>query len=306
MKSEQILARPPLVLSQEQREFYFESGYLLLEGFVSRQWLDRLWEVSNEFIERSRGLKQSNTTLALEPTHSAENPRLRRLIDPTEHHPLYWEYVSQGPLADVAEDLLGPAFKFHHSKLNFKWSSGGEEIQWHQDIQFYPHTNYSVAAFGLYLSDVDDEMGPMGVIPGSHKGEIHDQYDEHDQWVGHIGEDALRRVDLNKVEWLTGPAGSVTVHNCRTVHGSLPNMSDRGHCTWTCESGRPLLLHTCTAADALPLTSRPSQTSHEGRMIRGEPARWVEFDADACQLPPDRSDQPGVTIFSSQNRERSV
>ena len=297
MKSEQILARPPLVLSHEQREFYFENGYLLLKRFVSRQWLDRLRDVSDEFIERSRGLTESNTTLALEPTHSAENPRLRRLIDPTEHHPLFWEYVSQGPLADVAEDLLGPAFKFHHSKLNFKWSSGGEEIKWHQDIQFYPHTNYSVAAFGLYLSDVDDEMGPMGVIPGSHKGEIHDQYDEHDQWVGHIGEDALQRVDLDKVEWLTGPAGSVTVHNCRTVHGSLPNTSDRG---------RPLLLHTCTAADALPLTSRPSQTSHEGRMIRGEPARWVEFDADACQLPPDRSSQPGVTIFSSQNRERSV
>jgi len=297
MKSEQILAKPPLVLSHEQREFYFENGYLLLKRFVSRQWLDRLRDVSDEFIERSRGLTESNTTLALEPTHSAENPRLRRLIDPTEHHPLFWEYVSQGPLADVAEDLLGPAFKFHHSKLNFKWSSGGEEIKWHQDIQFYPHTNYSIAAFGLYLSDVDDEMGPMGVIPGSHKGEIHDQYDEHDQWVGHIGEDALQRVDLDKVEWLTGPAGSVTVHNCRTVHGSLPNTSDRG---------RPLLLHTCTAADALPLTSRPSQTSHEGRMIRGEPARWVEFDADACQLPPDRSSQPGVTIFSSQNRERSV
>ncbi|TDJ17431.1 MAG: hypothetical protein E2O65_08205 [Gammaproteobacteria bacterium] len=144
---------------------------------------------------------------------------------------------------------------------------------------------------------MDHEMGPMGVIPGSHKGEIHDQYDEQDQWVGHIGEDALRRVDLDKVEWLTGPAGSVTVHNCRTVHGSLPNMSDRG---------RPLLLHTCSAADALPLTPRPSQTSHEGRMIRAQPARWVEFDADACQLPPDRSNQPGVTIFSTQNREHSV
>ena len=297
MKSEQILARPPLVLSQEQREFYFENGYLLLPEFVSPEWLERLREVSNAFIERSRGLMESDTVLALEPTHSAENPRLRRLIDPTEHHPIYWEYVSQGPLADVAEDLLGPAFKFHHSKLNFKWSSGGEEIKWHQDIQFYPHTNYSVAAFGLYLSGVDHEMGPMGVIPGSHRGEIHDQYDEQDQWVGHIGEDALRRVDLDKVEWLTGPAGSVTVHNCRTVHGSLPNKSDRS---------RPLLLHTCTAADALPLTPRPSQTSHEGRMIRGQPARWVEFDADACQLPPDRSNQPGVTIFSSQNREPSV
>jgi ectoine hydroxylase len=269
----------------------------LLEAFISREWLDRLWEVSNTFIERSRRLTESDAMLALDPAHSMENPRLRRLIDPTEHHPLYWDYVSRGPLVDVAEDLLGPAFKFHHAKLNFKWSSGGEEIKWHQDIQFYPHTNYGVAAFGLYMSDVDDEMGPMGVIPGSHKGEIHDQYDAHDQWVGHIGDDALERVNLNKVKWLTGPAGSVTVHNCRTVHGSLPNMSDRS---------RPLLLHTYSAADALPLTPRSTKTSHEGRMIRGEPARWVEFDAESCQLPPDRSNQSGVTIFSSQNRERSV
>jgi ectoine hydroxylase-related dioxygenase (phytanoyl-CoA dioxygenase family) len=297
MKSEQILARPPRVLSREQREFYFENGYLLLEEFVSRQWLDRLWEVSNTFIERSRELTESNAMLALDPAHSAEHPRLRRLIDPTEHHPLYWDYVSQGPLVDVAEDLLGPAFKFHHSKLNFKWSTGGEEIKWHQDIQFYPHTNYGVAAFGLYMSDVDDEMGPMGVIPGSHKGEIHDQYNARDQWVGHIGDDALARVDLNKVKWLTGPAGSVTVHSCRTVHGSLPNLSDRG---------RPLLLHTYAAADALPLTPRPTKTSHEGRMIRGEPARWAVFDSDPCQLPPDRSGQPGVTIFSAQSQEDQV
>lgn len=115
--------------------------------------------------------------------------------------------------------------------------------------------------------------------------------------MGYIGDDALERVDLDKVKWLTGPAGSVTVHNCRMVHGSLPNMSDRG---------RPLLLHTYSASDALPLMPRTTHTQHEGRMIRGEPARWVEFDSEACQLPPDRSNQPGVTIFSSQNRERSV
>jgi len=97
MKAEQILSLAPRVLSQEQREFYFENGYLLLESFVSREWLDRIWEASNTFLERSRGLSESDTMLALDPRHSAEHPRLRRLIDPTEHHPLYWEYVSQGP-----------------------------------------------------------------------------------------------------------------------------------------------------------------------------------------------------------------
>lgn len=295
MKPAEILARPPGVLSQSQREFYFDNGYLLLEGFIGNDWLDRIRAASDAFVERSRALTESNSMLALDPQHSAENPRLRRLIDPTEHDEFFWEYVSRGPLVDVAEDLLGPAFKFHHSKLNYKWSSGGEEIKWHQDIQFYPHTNYSVCAFGVYLFDVDEEMGPMGVIPASHKGEIHDQYDANDRWVGHISDAALDRVDLANVRWLTGPAGSVTVHHCRTIHGSLPNMSDRS---------RPLLLHTCSAADALPLTPRSTRTKHEGRMIRGEPARWVQFDAEPCQLPPDRSGQPGTTIFSSQKRER--
>lgn len=297
MRPEKILARAPRTLSQSQRHSYFDDGYLLLEGFIEQHWLDRLRALSDEFIERSRALTRSDSMLALDPAHTAENPRLRRLIDPTEHHAVFWEFVSRGPLVDVAEDLLGPDFKFHHSKLNYKWSSGGEEIKWHQDIQFYPHTNYGVCAFGVYLYDVDADMGPMGVIPGSHKGEIHDQYDAEDQWVGHISDAALERVDLASVRWLTGPAGSVTVHHCRTIHGSLPNTSDR------C---RPLLLHTCSAADALPLTPRSTHTRHEGRMIRGKAARWVEFDPEPCQLPPDRSSQPGTTIFSSQNRERTI
>ena len=54
--------------------------------------------------------------------------------------------------------------KFHHSKLNFKWGDGGE-IKWHQDIQFWPHTNYEVLALGVYLEDVDPTMAPMGIIP---------------------------------------------------------------------------------------------------------------------------------------------
>ena len=54
-------------------------------------------------------------------------------------------------MADVAADIVGPDVKFHHSKLNFKWAEGGEEVKWHQDIQFWPHTNYSPATIGTLL-----------------------------------------------------------------------------------------------------------------------------------------------------------
>ena len=39
MKIEQVLAEAPRVLSQEQREFYFENGYLLLESFIQNDEL---------------------------------------------------------------------------------------------------------------------------------------------------------------------------------------------------------------------------------------------------------------------------
>ena len=39
------------------------------------------------------------------------------------------------------------------------------EIKWHQDIQFWPHTDFSPLTIGVYLADVDDVMGPMGVFP---------------------------------------------------------------------------------------------------------------------------------------------
>ena len=149
VKTEQILAQPAKVLSRDQREFYFKNGYLVLNEFIGQDWLDRIWQVTNRFINESRNYTQSDAKFDLEPNHTAEQPRLRRLSYPTAHHEIYWEFASQGPIVDVAEDLLGPDVVFHHSKLNFKWSGGGEEVKWHQDYPYYPHTAYSVLALSL-------------------------------------------------------------------------------------------------------------------------------------------------------------
>ena len=105
------------------------------------------------------------------------------------YHPDYWRFASQSCITDLAEDLLGPDVMFHHSKLNFKWSGGGEEVKWHQDIQYYPHTNYSVLAIGVYLEDVDETMGPMGVIPRSpRRRAVRPLRRDTDRWAGAIGE----------------------------------------------------------------------------------------------------------------------
>ena len=295
MTPEDVLSRKGKILSQDQRQFYFDNGYLLVENAIPQEWVVRLRATTEQMVEQSRPISQSNAVFDLEPGHSAQNPRLRRLTSPVDQHPDYWAYASESILADIIADLVGPDVKFHHSKLNFKWAEGGEEVKWHQDITYWPHTNYSPLTVGTYLHDVDDEQGPLAVIPGSHKGELFDQYSQEGNWVGCIAEADLQQLDLDRIDYLKGPAGSLTIHNCRLVHGSKKNLSP---------IGRPLLLNAYSAADALPYTYNPiNSPTYSGQIVRGRPARWARHDPRPCLIPPDWSS--GYTsLYALQQQEK--
>lgn len=293
MTPEQVLAIKPNVLNQKQREFYFENGYLLLEHAIPMETIERLQRATAEKVEETRTLTKSDAVWDLEAGHSAAKPKLRRLSSPCDHHAVYWDYASKSILTGIVADLVGPDVKFHHSKLNFKSSDGGAEVKWHQDIQFWPHTNYSPLTVGTYLYDCGDEQGPLGVIPRSHEGGLFDQFNEKGQWVGCILEKDLPRVDLAKAAYLPGPAGSLTIHNCRTIHGSRPNNSGEG---------RPLFLVTYSSADAMPYTHNPLQSRYMGKIVRGKPARWAHHDPRPCLLPPDWSGGYS-SIFALQQEE---
>ena len=177
-----------IALSAAQREQFAQQGWISVPSLVGAEWLDQLRAVTAEFVEGSRALTESNMLYDLDRGHSADEPRLRRLSSPTDLHDVYWKFASQSVLADVAVDLLGPNVKFHHSKLNFKAPRGGEEVKWHQDIQFWPHTNYDLLTIGVFLEDVEVGMGEVGFVPGSHNGPLFDLYDG-DRWVGALNDD---------------------------------------------------------------------------------------------------------------------
>lgn len=293
MTPEQVLSHPARVLTQAQRESYFEKGYLLVERAIGDDWLKRLRAATDRKVEESRGIAQSNDKWDLEKGHSAQEPRLRRLSAPNDHDEDYWRYASDSVMTDIVADLVGPDVKFHHSKLNFKWSKGGEEVKWHQDIQFWPHTNYSPLTVGTYIYDCDLDQGPLAVVEGSHEGPLHDQYGPDGAWTGCLSEADAAAIDPDKVRYLPGPAGSITIHNCRTIHGSKPNIA---------AAGRPLLLNTFAAADAMPYTYNPIQSRYDQAIVRGQAARWAHHDPRPCLVPPDWSGGYS-SIFALQQGE---
>ena len=155
----EIRQHPPTVLTESQREHYLEHGFLLLPGFLPEPWLERLELATAEAVEKARHVTHEDVRplgdaldaeqearhldkYMLAEGHTAANPMLTRLSAPVDYDETFWAFAS-GFAADIASDLLGPNVRFHHSKLNFKWPGALERIHWHQDIQFWPHTNYT-------------------------------------------------------------------------------------------------------------------------------------------------------------------
>jgi len=295
MTPDQILARPARVLTQAQRAHYLENGFVGIEGAVPAETLAELQVVTAGFVDESRAETEAGRIFDIGPGHTAETPVLRRLKRPDEQHEAYWRFAS-GLIADVAADLLGPDVVFHHSKLNFKWFDASDTVKWHQDIQFFPHTNYDVITIGCYLADTDMTNGPLAVAKGSHGGPLYDQYAADGTWTGMLSDADAETVDTGAVEYLTGPAGTLTVHNARALHYSPSSKSPEP---------RPLLLNCYSAADAKAYTPHPDPSAHAYETVRGRPARWARHDPRPCQIPPDWSG--GYTsIFAAQAGEETI
>lgn len=293
MTPEDVLKVPARVLTQTQREHYFEYGFVGVEDFVPAEVVAELVAVVDDFVERSRGETTSGPVYDLGPGHSPDKPLVRRLKCPDDRNPVFWNFAS-GLIADVAADLVGPNVVFHHSKLNFKWYDESDMVKWHQDAQFFPHTNYNVLTIGCYLADTDMTNGPLAVLPRSHDGPLYDQYDVDGNWTGSLNEMDAAAIDMDEVVYLTGRAGSITAHNCRALHFSPSSKAP---------IPRPLLLNTYTSADARPYTPHPDPSSpHTYEIVRGEIARWAHHDPRPCLIPPDWSG--GYTsIYAAQGGE---
>ena len=291
MTPRQVLDHAPLVLGQRERERYFRDGVLTVPGYVGAAWLARLRAVVAAKIDESRTLTASNDEFDLTPDHSAAKPNIRRLRKAVDRHPELWAFATDPSVVDLLADLLGPDVRFHSSKLNFKWSDGGEPVRWHQDIQAWPHTSFSVLTFGLYLEDAGPEQGPLVALPGTHRGTLYEHMDDERRWTGAIAERDVVGLPTHTAVDLCGPAGTVVLLDCRVVHGSAANHSARM---------RPLFLNVYSSADTLPFTPAPAPTSRTGVLVRGQEPRHVHMEPYPATLPP-RWDQVGYrSIFTAQ------
>ncbi|WP_300032563.1 phytanoyl-CoA dioxygenase family protein [uncultured Roseobacter sp.] len=279
-------------LTPDQIAHYEEHGYLVLENRIPADWLAKIYAEIARFEEEAATMTASNERLDLEDSHTATDPRLRRIKLPHTISDVVRDLMYSDHILAPARDLIGPDLRLHTTKLNMKSAGYGAAVEWHQDYAFYPHTNDDILAIGVILDDMAPENGPLMVYPGSHKGPV---FDHHVDGV-FAGAMLPEENGLNPADavQLTGPAGSVSIHHGRIVHGSALNTSDRA---------RRILFYEMMAADAFPIMG--SMTKWDGiedydtRMLCGQTTKNPRLKDIPVRIPQPQPDVP-ISIYEIQ------
>ena len=230
------------MLSPNQIAAYRRDGFIIVPDIFTGDEIAALRRVTDGLVEGARRVAANDDIYDLEDSHSAAEPRVRRIKTPHLHDPEYARAARHPKIVAVLKDLWG-SVRFDTGKLNMKSAGYGAPVEWHQDWAFYPHTNDDLAAVGIMLDDCTPENGPMMVIPGSHLGPVYDHHGPDGRFCGAIDDDACG-LDISGAVPCLGKAGSITIHHVRAVHGSATNFSGKD---------RRFLLFQYRAADAWPL-----------------------------------------------------
>jgi ectoine hydroxylase-related dioxygenase (phytanoyl-CoA dioxygenase family) len=232
----------PEVLSADQIDQYDRDGYLVLERRMPDDVMTSIRIEIARFQQMARGMTASDDRIDLEDSHTPEEPRVRRVKLPHTQSKIIAQLMRSDWILGPVRDLIGPNLRLQTTKLNMKSAGFGAAVEWHQDWAFYPYTNDDVLAVGLIIDDMGPENGPLMVFPGTHRQGVFNHH-HNGVFAGAIDLEA-EGFDMADAVPLMGPAGSISIHHARIVHGSALNKSTRD---------RRIIFYEMMAADAFPV-----------------------------------------------------
>ncbi|HWB96380.1 MAG TPA: phytanoyl-CoA dioxygenase family protein [Bryobacteraceae bacterium] len=205
-------------LTASDRRLFDETGFLVLEGVLSKSELQKL----NEAID------------GLYADHGGDPVTGRmELRNCVAKHPLLLAMADHLTLLPTIVELLGPDIKLRTSELDVRppitpemvegknaRNRWGEPEQWHIDgpLSGYPDVNGIVPMMevraGYFLTDLTgNDAGQLCVVPGSHRFNFHALEDP----ALVIPPEAIFRVEV--------PAGSAVLFRTGVWHCATPNLS---------------------------------------------------------------------------------
>src|ERR1700743_1262980 len=128
------------MISDNEVRAYHRDGVIVVPSVLGPETVKHLRSVVAELVAGAAAITEHTDVYDLEPGHTPETPRVRRIKTPHKVHPIFNEIVRSTPVIEILTRLLGPGLRLHGSKLNMKSAQYGSPVEWHQDGGFLsPH-----------------------------------------------------------------------------------------------------------------------------------------------------------------------
>ncbi len=169
---------------------------------------------------------------------------------PHKFSPLMNDTLAHPAIVEVLTRVIGPDVKCMQSMLFIK-AAGKPGQAWHQDEDYIPTRDRSLAGAWIALDDATIQNGCLWVLPGSQRsGVLYPQHQQDDRRFDCAEESTrfpYRDEDAVPVEV---KKGSIVFFNGYLLHRSLPNHAKMGY-------RRVLVNHYMSASSLLPWASLP-------------------------------------------------
>jgi len=206
-------------LPAELKERFRRDGFLVVPDLLDAALLDRVTpEIDAVVARRTREVRPP-------AERSRYEQSFLQCINLWEDTPEIRSLTFHPGVAETAAFLLdAPAVRLWHDQALYK-EAGGRETDAHQDQPYWPMNETDTVTAWVPLVDVDEEVGCMGYVPGSHRVGLR-------KFVNiFLGEpyDILRDPALQGTQPVFVPVrrGSVAFHHGLTVHLAKANRSNR-------------------------------------------------------------------------------
>lgn len=236
-----------LQLSPEEMQAFKENGFHIFRNILTDKGLEQMraecmqaWNAEKESFDPSKTWLQNSLLVNIH--HKAPTVR---------------DYYFEGPLVEIASQIIGPNIKGATSQLTFKMRGNTKPFGWHQDNGYGELDPYNALTTLTALDDTDRGNGCLWLIPESHKeGQIRvEQTEEQKLKKSEIIVDA----DDSKAVPMEMKAGDALVFNCWMLHKSDGNYST--------DRDRRILFLRYADADAVEVYN--DRKPRLGRLVKG-------------------------------------
>jgi hypothetical protein len=213
-------------VSDEERERFFQDGFVHLEGVLSESELALIEQVYERFLRREISVPGRDLCdMSGDYDKSFAQYSIVNVMLPRRYYPAWVGNLYEQRAASIAAQLHGPGMVIDYDQLLAKRPFKQDAVfEWHQDQAYWPVlADARTATCWLAIDDATLENGCMRFVPGSHREALR----AHRPLKNDRGESHTLLTDVDPARDVIRPMpirrGDITVHNERVLHGSGGN-----------------------------------------------------------------------------------